>query len=127
MEIYRQFNIIQIIPYIKKLIYAKSLINNVKLNTMNIKDVLNIKYVKTNYIFTKELLINSLQSGFSYKYKLENYEIHESEIYKIDKFNEHDNNSLTKYIEDVNNVINAIKQHILNLNLFDETYINDIK
>ncbi len=123
MEIYKQFNIVQIIPHIKKLIYVKSLINDVKLNIINIQDVLNIKYVKTNHIFTKELLIDSLDIGFSYKYKLKNYEIHDSGIYKINKINQYSKENFDLYIENINNVINSIKQHVSDLNLFDETYI----
>ena len=110
-------------PLIKKLLFVKSLIIDVKNNVINMEDVLNKKYIKTHYIFTKELLIDSLHNGFYYKYKCEDYKIHNSEIYIVDKFIKDDIDSLNKYIYDVNNILYKIKQHILTLNLFDVTYI----
>ena len=127
MEIYKKFNMLQIIPIIKKLLYTKSLINNVKLNIADIKDVINTKYIKQDYIFTKELLFDSLHNGFNYKYKLETYEIFNSIVYKIDKMIEYTDYDLDKYIENIDIVINCITQHVLHSNLFDDIYLDAFK
>jgi hypothetical protein len=124
MEIYKKFNMLQIIPIIKKLRYAKLLINNAKCNMSNIKDILNTKYIKQDHIFTKELLFDSLHDGFNYKYKLKTYEMFNSIIYKIDKITEYNIYDLDKYIENIDIVIDCIKQHVSYSNLFDVEYLD---
>jgi len=124
MEIYKKFNMLQIIPIIKKLRYAKLLINNAKCNMSNIKDILNTKYIKQDHIFTKELLFDSLHDGFNYKYKLKTYEMFNSIIYKIDKITEYNICDLDKYIENIDIVIDCIIQHVSYSNLFDVEYLD---
>jgi hypothetical protein len=124
MEIYKKFNMLQIIPIIKKLRYAKLLINNAKCNMSNIKDILNTKYIKQDHIFTKELLFDSLHDGFNYKYKLKTYEMFNSIIYKIDKITEYNIYDLDKYIENIDIVIDCIIQHVSYSNLFDVEYLD---
>ena len=127
MEIYKKFNMLQILPIIKKLLYTKSLIIDLKYNVTNIKDVLNTKYTKQDHIFTKELLFDSLHNGFSYKYKLETYEMFNSIIYKICKMTEYNICDFDKYIENIDIIINCITQHVLHSNLFDIQYLDGIK
>lgn len=118
MEFHKQFNIVQIVPYIKKLIFTKKLINDFKNKTVDVTDIITKKYIKIHYIFTKELLIESLNDGFFYKYKINNI-IYNSQTYKINKFINYEIDNINKYLNDIDNILFSIKQHILTFELFE--------